>query len=70
MSSNARKAAFLGMPYGTASGRLRKIIMFNLLQRLNENVCFMCGKIINTPDEPSIEHKKPWEGVKQVRRYL
>jgi hypothetical protein len=61
--SGARKSAFLGMPHGTAGNRLRKLILFDLLQRHGENVCFKCSKKIETPDELSIEHKQPWEGV-------
>lgn len=52
----------LGINIGTASNRLRRNIMFNLLMRLNENVCFRCGKPINTPEEFSIDHKSPWRG--------
>jgi hypothetical protein len=59
----ARKSAFLGMPHGTASNRLRKLVLFNTLQRHGENVCFKCSTPIETADELSIEHKLPWEGV-------
>ena len=62
-TSNARKSAFLGIPHGTACGRLRKMILFNLLQRHGENVCFKCVRLIETADELSIEHKEPWEGI-------
>ena len=61
--SNARKSAFLGMPHGTAIGRLRKMILFHLLQKHDENVCFRCSRTIETADELSIEHKQPWEGI-------
>jgi hypothetical protein len=61
--SNARKSAFLGMPHGTAAGRLRKIVLFHLLQKHDENVCFRCSQRIETADELTIEHKQPWEGV-------
>jgi hypothetical protein len=57
---NKVKAAQLGMPIGTAAGRLRKKILFSLLQRLDEDVCFKCGEEIESTDELSIEHKKPW----------
>ena len=63
MSSNENKAKTLGMPHGTANGRLRKNILFHLLTRLKENICHVCGEEIKTPDELSIEHKKPWEGI-------
>lgn len=59
----ARKSAFLGMPHGTACNRLRKMIMFDLLRKHGENVCFKCSEKIKTAEELSIEHKQPWEGV-------
>jgi hypothetical protein len=62
-SSGARKSAFLGLPHGTAAGRLRKMILFHLLQKHGENVCFQCAEPIETVDELSIEHKQPWEGI-------
>jgi hypothetical protein len=61
--SGARKSAFLGMPHGTAGNRLRKLILFDLLRRHGENVCFKCSAKIETAEELSIEHKQPWEGV-------
>ncbi len=50
----------LGMPLGTASGKLRKQILFHLLVKLNENVCFKCDEKILNVDDLSIEHKKNW----------
>jgi hypothetical protein len=61
--SNEKKDATLGMSHGTATNRLRKQIMFRLLQRLNENFCFRCGCEIQSVDDLSIEHKQPWEGI-------
>jgi hypothetical protein len=61
--SNKKKSKFLGMPYGTASGRLRKKILFNLVQETERDVCFRCGEKIKSADEISIEHKKPWLGI-------
>jgi hypothetical protein len=61
--SNEKKSATLGMPHGTAAHRLRKNILFHLLKKHNENVCFKCGEQIAAVDDLSIEHKKPWEGV-------
>ena len=58
--NNNKKAEQLGMPWGTANNRLRKKILFNLLLRYKENICFQCKKEINTEKELSIEHKKPW----------
>ena len=48
------------MSYGAACGQLRKRIMFSLLQELNRDICYRCGKKIETVDELSIEHKKFW----------
>ena len=50
----------LGMPFGTAQNKLRKAIMFQMIQRVSLDVCFQCGKKIETIDELSIEHKIPW----------
>lgn len=61
--SGARKSAFLGMPYGTANARLRKMILFHLLQKHGENICFNCSEKIDSAAELSIEHKQPWEGI-------
>jgi HNH endonuclease len=61
--SGARKSAFLGMPHGTATNRLRKLILFDLLERHEENVCFRCSRKIERADELTVEHKRPWEGV-------
>ena len=52
----------LGMSLGTASGRLRKMLLFRQLKKHNENVCSRCNQPIDTIDELSMEHIKPWEG--------
>lgn len=59
-NSNIRKSEFLGIPHGTAQSKLRKMILFQLLKRLNENFCFQCGAEIERVEDLSIEHKKPW----------
>lgn len=61
-NSDSRKSAQLGMPLGTAANRLRKLVLFNLLQKYGEDTCFKCGSKITTAAELSIEHKEPWEG--------
>jgi hypothetical protein len=58
-----RRAEILGMPFGTACGKLRKSVMFHLLQKHGENVCFKCGGLIDGPDDLTIEHKKAWQSV-------
>lgn len=53
----------LGMSYGTAAHRLRKLVLFDALRRHDENVCFRCGLSIESAAELSIEHKQPWLDV-------
>jgi len=60
LTGNDKKANQLGMPFGTASSRLRKTILFWVLQRHNENICFQCDKEITSCEELSIEHKIAW----------
>ena len=60
MSGEKKKGDALGMPIGTATHRLRKMILFHLLKKHNENFCFQCGAKIEIVEELSIEHKKPW----------
>ena len=55
------KAELLGMPIGTAQGKLRQLILFELICRLKINSCFRChGKITSVADM-SIEHKESWQ---------
>jgi len=60
MNSNAIKTAQLGMPFGTANGRLRKMIIFHLLILHNENICYRCNRCIEFVEDLSIEHKTAW----------
>lgn len=59
----AVKDDLLGMPFGTAAGRLRKAIMFHLVCRLKENFCHRCGTEIVSVETFSIEHKDPWQSA-------
>jgi hypothetical protein len=61
--TNKRREEQLGMPYGTACNRLRKEILFHLVKKLNEDICYKCGKKIDTKEELTIEHKEPWLDV-------
>lgn len=61
MSRSIRIAKQLGMPHGTAANKLRKNILFHLLKKLEENICFSCGLEIQSVEDLSIEHKEPWE---------
>lgn len=58
-----RLAEQLGMPHGTANHRLRKNILFHLLLKHGENICVRCEQTIETVDDLSIEHIKPWEAI-------
>lgn len=58
--TNKKKAEQLGMPLGTASGRLKKNLLFKLIQLQELDICFQCGKKIENVDDLSIEHKVPW----------
>ena len=57
---NDKKTEQLGMPVGTASNRLRKSIIYNLVKQLNQHYCFQCGSEIESENELSIEHKIPY----------
>jgi len=67
-NNNKRKNDLLGMPFGTANGILRKRIMFDLVCRLNLNVCFRCCNPISDIDDFSIEHKDSWQRAADPRR--
>jgi len=58
--NNKKKNEQLKMNHGTAASRLRKAILFNLLQETGKDVCFQCGEKIECIDHLSIEHKVPW----------
>lgn len=57
------KSNFLGIPFGTAMNRLRKMVLFDLLAQSGKNVCYRCGKEIMSVGDLSIEHKKSWLNV-------
>ena len=59
-NGNIKKNEQLGIPHGTANSKLKKILLFNLVKKLNLDVCFQCGKKIESLEEFSIEHKIPW----------
>ena len=61
--SNETKAKLLGMPFGTASGKLRKSIIWYFVQEMNLDSCYRCEKRIETIDEMSIEHKENWQSA-------
>jgi hypothetical protein len=61
MSRAERIAKQLGMSHGAANNKLRKSILFDLVQKLNLDKCFKCEGKIEDVLEFSVEHKLPWE---------
>lgn len=61
--SNEIKTALLGINFSAASQRLRKLILFNLVQRFNQDSCFRCSEQIEDIDDLSIEHKESWQSA-------
>lgn len=55
-----KKSQQLKMPHGTANSKLHKIILFDLIKKLNLNYCFQCSAEIKNITELSIEHKIPY----------
>jgi len=58
--SNKKKSEQLGMNHATAAHRLRKRILFSLVQETGQDNCFQCGEQILSVENLSIEHKSPW----------
>lgn len=61
--SNEMKHDALGINFSTATQRLRKLIMWSLVQETGKDVCFRCGNQIENVDDLSIEHKAPWQSA-------
>ena len=61
--SNEDKSALLGLNFSTANQRLRKLIMWSLVQEVDKDVCHRCGQKIENIDDLSIEHKEPWQSA-------
>lgn len=59
-AGNRRKDEVLGMAHGTACGRLRKQILFDLVKETNRNLCYRCGNPIKDCEDLTIEHKIAW----------
>ncbi len=57
---NKVNADLLGMSWGAACNRLRKKVLFSLVVRLKENMCYRCGNEILSVDDLSLEHKNAW----------
>ena len=66
-SSIKEKSKQLGVNFSTASNQLRKLMMFRLVQKCGEAVCFRCGRTIDDPADLSLDHKKDWLHSEQVQ---
>ena len=62
-TARKNKDDFLGMSYATANSRLRKIVLFHLVQRLSLDICVRCNKKIENVADLTIDHIKHWYGV-------
>ena len=61
--SNEKKNRLLGMNPGSATHRLRKMILFDLLQQFDLDQCFQCDGRIERVADLSVEHIDPWQGA-------
>ena len=58
-----RKREQLGLPIGTATHRLRKMILFNLIQETNRDRCIRCKSRIYRVEDLAIDHESAWLDV-------
>lgn len=61
--ANQNKADLLGMHHSTAHHRLVRMVMLELIIKLDLDKCFRCNKKIETVKELSIEHKESWQSA-------
>lgn len=66
-SSSKKKSQALGMPYGKAVHRLRKLVLFRVIKQAGLDVCSRCGQRIESADEVSIEHTVPWQTARHPK---
>lgn len=55
------KSELLGENFSTATAKLRKSILFDLVVRLELDKCYRCTLKITSIDQFSIEHIKSWQ---------
>jgi hypothetical protein len=63
-----KKREQLGMPFGTAAGKLRKEYMFYLAKKCGENICYRCGKEIKISKDLSLDHLIDWIDSEDPKR--
>jgi 5-methylcytosine-specific restriction endonuclease McrA len=59
-NSAKKKNKQLGMNFSTASHRLKKQVMFELIKETKKDSCYRCGQKITTAEVLSIDHKVDW----------
>lgn len=59
--SNKIRTKLLGMPIGTARGRLVKMLLFKLLKEFKIDRCYRCTEVIESIGDLSIEHEVSWQ---------
>jgi hypothetical protein len=58
--SKIKKKAQLGEDPGSASAKLKKVILFHYVKLAGHNTCYQCKKEITDVKEFSVDHKIPW----------
>jgi hypothetical protein len=62
-TSIERDSKLLGHSIGSATTRLRKLLLFDFAGQLKRLTCFRCGKEVTTVEDFSIEHTVPWRSA-------
>ncbi len=52
------------MNFSTATSRLKKLLLYSFAKKLNQHICFRCGKPINSVDDFTVDHKIAWQDDK------
>jgi len=60
----------LGINVGTAAHRLRKLLLWRYVVAAGDNICFRCGKTIESIDDLSIDHVIPWRHSGDPARFF
>lgn len=60
-AAHKRRAEQLGMHFSTASAKLKKQVLFSLVQETGRDICVVCDEPIEIDTDLSFEHIKPWE---------
>lgn len=61
--SKEEHESLLGMDVSTATARLKKAVMMDLIRKAGLDSCHRCGKTIEHPDDLSLDHIQPWRRV-------